>query len=249
MKLTFYIILIKIYINQINAHTWVDELSCSCPDTKGYPRNYLSRDQIADFDIANTHKILIRNDNSKLCSDRQSVNNNDINFPKLKCTPGSIVSFKYNPNGHISKDLCVADDPRGCNGQFGSMSYWYIASNKNIFPQELITRGQVNKNYGLNIDKSYDNKLSNIVSYRNRYDMNGSCKEDSDACVGSFRLPYDLLNHTDYQFVFYHVFDRNPFSADGEEYTTCFTIHSHYYDECVDKKTPNPKCNLRKEKK
>jgi len=239
LLITILILFNQFYLN--NSHTWLDQLSCSCPETTGYTRGYLGREMIPNiFDIYNTHQIQCRKAESPLCSPQQSQNFQYEKYPKLKCAPGSTVRFKYNPNGHISKDKCIEGDKRGCRGNLGPISYWYIASNKDIYPEELTIRGQINNNTGLNINSTYDKKLKNMISLRNSYDINGKCEEDCDACEGSFMLPMDLKNHTDYQFVFYHILDRNPFSMDGEEFTSCFTIHIHYYPECMPTPTPTP---------
>jgi len=235
-SLYFYIL---ININNVLGHTWVDSISCSCPNTIGYTRNYLSREDIEDFDRYNTYGIYDTNGDTPICSILQSENFNFKEFPKLRCAPGSDITLTYNPNGHISKDICIDNDPRECRGSISPMTYIYIASNKNIYPEELKTRSDVNTNTGLNINTDYDTKLSNIVKYRIPYDSYGTCKEDSEPCKITFQLPTDLLNHTDYQFIFYHIFNRNPFSEDIEEYTSCFTIHSHEFSECK----KNNKCN------
>ena len=251
MKL-FIITLILINLKYRESHTWLDSLSCSCRESTGYPRGYLNRSEMPDFDIYNTHKIDCRKAESPVCSPHQTHDFNYPKYPKLKCAPGSTVSFKYNPNGHISKDLCIQGDPRGCRGNLGPMSYWYIASNKDIYPEEIKNRSQLDSNTGLNINSSYDDNLHNIVSFRNSYDINGECKEDGEPCEGSFTLPKDLKNHTNYQFIFYHIFDRNPFAVDGEAFSSCFTVHSHYYPECMGPKptlaptlppTPGPHCD------
>lgn len=221
------------------SHTWVDRLECSCPENNvGYPRSYLGRQCINDFDTYNTFQIDCRKDSAAMCSPHQSINYNFDSFPKLKCAPGSTVSLYYNPNGHISKDPCIEGDPRGCRDELGPMSYIYIASNKDIYPDEIKTRDQIDQNTGLNLP-GYDDKLQNIIA-KFSYDADGTCQEDSDPCKISFKLPMDLKNHTDYQFVFYHVFDRNPFADEGEAYTSCMTIHSHMYEECSINTTPPP---------
>jgi len=222
MHSSFHFVLLLINVKNIISHTWIDSVSCDCPKSIGYTRNYLSRQDIADFDRYNTYGIYDRVDNVALCSPIQSENNNFDKFPKLYCSPGSLITLTYNPNGHISKDICAEGDPRGCRDNIGPMTYIYIASNKDIYPEELTRRGQVNSNSGLNINNTYDNNLFNIVKYRIPYDSYGTCIEDSEPCKISFQLPLDLLNDVDYQFVFYHIFDRNPYATNGEEYTSCF---------------------------
>jgi hypothetical protein len=231
------------YIIITDGHTWIDELSCSCPESIGYPRSYLGRESIPDtFDIYNTYNIG-KDENSNLCSPHQTRDFNYEKYPKLKCAPGSIVKFKYNPNGHISLDQFIPGDPRGSrpsNSLLPKISYWYIASNKDIYPNELIIRSDINENNGLNINSSYDNNLKNMISVRNPYDINGECS-DGQVCEGSFILPMDLKNHTNYQFIFYHILDRNPFSSTHEEFSSCMTIHIHYNKDCMKTTTQPPK--------
>ena len=238
------IILLLINFKYSKPHTWIDSLSCSCPEGNiGYTRGYLGRDDINEFDKYSTHEINCRDPNSLICSTHQSKNFQYKKYPKLICAPGSTVYIHYNPNGHISKDLCVPNDPRGCRGcrgELGPMSYWYIASNKNIYPNELKIRSDIDLNDGLNLNTEYDNKLRNIISYRNSYDVGGNCKEDSKPCKGSFILPTDLKNHTDYQFIFYHVFDRNPFAKHSEAFTSCFSIHIMHNKKCMNKQITIP---------
>lgn len=233
MNLLFLLIIVS--LNYTNSHTWIDRVECSCPEMNvGYPRSYIGRACLPDkFDIYNTYQVPGRNDNSPICSQHQSVQYQFENFPALKCTPGSKVTVYYNPNGHVSKDPCINGDPRPCRGNISPMTNVYILSNKNIFPEELKTRGQVNKNYNLATGTpEYDSKLFHVLA-KATYDGNGTCKEDSDPCHITFTLPMDLEIHTNYQFIFYHTFDRDPFSATGEEYTTCMTIHAHPFPECM----------------
>ena len=242
-------IYLLILLNQINysyQHTWIDKLECDCTGGIGYPRGYLGREFISDFDNYNTYQIQGRDPDALISSPHQRHNFNYPDYPKLKCAPGSKVSFWYNPNGHIAKDPYILHDPRGsrisddpclstnpqeCPTNLGPMTYWYIASNKDISPNELTYRKQVNTNQGLDLDETYHNNLHNIFSYKNSYDIDGTCKEDGEPCMGEFTLPTDLNNHTDYQLVFYWVFDRD-FRGVGEEYTSTFTIHIHDYPEC-----------------
>lgn len=241
MKIFTLILILFSKIYNINSHTWVDELSCSCPETIGYSRGYISRECLPDsFDEYNTYQIDCRKDEALICSPHQSKNFNYPEQPKLKCSPGSTVTLTYNPNGHISKDPCIEGDPRECRGNLSPMTYIYIMSNKDIYPEELKTRGDVDNNYGLaDYTPEYDANLKNVVA-KFSFDANGTCQEDGEPCKISFQLPMDLKNHTDYQFIFYHSFDRDPFSTTSETYTSCMTIHSHFHPECMNK--PGPHC-------
>lgn len=207
----------------VQGHSWIDELICECTGEVGYPRNFVSRVGRTDFDTIMTYRILGRNPDAPVCSAReQSSTEYTATFPKLKCPAGSIVRFKYNPNGHVMKDACLNGDPRGCGATVGDKvltktTSWSIHWDGK---QRLNTRKDINSIQKFNDDSG----LINFISKGNSFD-DGQCGEGrgNKPCEGTFRIPLDAPVGASKQFLWYWIFDRD-FNGSGEEYTKCFDI-------------------------
>lgn len=195
-----------------SAHTWLDKITCEATGAVGYPRNY-----VGHIDRAMTYKIEGRPADAPICGPNQQAAQNPTNFPRLACPAGSRVTFEYTPNGHVSVDQCIANDPRGCAPDgLARTTQWSV----HFAPGGLNTRSQVNTVAALN---DYTG-LQNVVG-TGSYD-DGQCGErrSGQPCKGSFTIPADLPAGSVNQFVWYWIFDRDP-NANGEEYTTCFDVN------------------------
>lgn len=191
-----------VYIALSHAHSWIDILECECPKTSGYPRNYQGREAIGrNFDLVMTHRIEGKSPAASSCSDTQLQQVYNPAFPQLSCPAGSKVTFRYNPNGHVTVD--PNPNPKT----------WSIHWNKD---GPIDTRSQL-----INGDE-----LINYVSKDNPFD-DTICGErngrSGQPCTGSFIIPADATPKS-YKFVWFWIFDRATGGA-GEEYTTCFDIN------------------------
>jgi hypothetical protein len=222
MNLFLYLNTLFFLYNTVSCHTWVSYLKCEDTGSIGYIRGYQSREQISDFDIYMTYLLEGRNKNDLICSPHQREDKYFPNFPKLSCPQGSKVLFEYNTNGHVITDQCLPGDPRGCkqNGHTAD-TYWSIHMNDHLYPNQLTTLGDVNNNPKFNDDSG----LINYITKRQKFNFNDACAhQSSESCIGEFIIPKDILPNRDYQFIWYHILDRN-YQAVGEYYTSCFDIN------------------------
>lgn len=218
MILTFYLLLFLIY--NIKAHTWIDFAICIDTGEIGYPRNYVDRTTVPNFDLYMTYLLEGRDPASPVCSPNQRNAIYSNRFPMLSCPAGSEVEIEYFTNGHTISDACLAGDPRPClpNGNPPD-TFWSIHTDRLIKPRKLAVLGDINSNIQFNDDSG----LINVISQRNKYNFNDACDDvSSQPCRARFRIPNDFSTDT-YEFIWYWIFDRN-FRANGEAFTTCFDI-------------------------
>jgi hypothetical protein len=222
MKMGLFTVTLFSILSLVKPHSWVNWLKCVDTGEIGYIREYQGRDQIQDFDIYMTYLIEGRNLNTNVCSVYQREDIYYPEYPKLSCPAGSIIQFEYNTNGHVITDQCLPGDPRGCkdNGNTAD-TFWAIFMNNQVYPNQLTTVGDVNTNPAFNDDSG----LINDIVKGQKFDFNGVCGDiSSQACVGEFKLPTDVVTDRDYQFVWYWQIDRN-YQATGEVYTSCWDVY------------------------
>lgn len=240
------ILLLLLFLKNINCHSWIDSITCYDTGSVGYIRNYDSRQNIPEFDRFMTYLLEGRNPNDRICSPNQRTNTYNSNFPRLTCFPGSRVGIVYNTNGHTFSDECLTGDPRGCkdNGLRAADTFYSIHMNNIIYPNQLNLVSDVNSNIQFNDDSG----LINDIARRQNYNFNGICdNQSSEPCYAEFTIPNDIIPNREYQFIWYWILDRD-YRATGEAYTSCWDINIIPRINVPTSPTPTPtrdNCNLR----
>jgi len=221
MKFELFVVSIFFCFYNVLSHTWIDRLTCEDTGEVGYIRNYQGRDQIQDFDLFMTYLLEGRNKYDNICSPHQRENNYYPNYPKLSCPAGSKVQFVYNTNGHTTESSIIGD-PRERNSNGGSTeTFWAIMMNNQVYPNQLFKLGDVNTNPQFNDESGL---INDIVKHQ-KFNFNDVCDNvSSQACIGEFTIPTNVITNRDYQFVWYWELDRDYMSS-GELYTSCFDIN------------------------
>ena len=97
---------------RVEAHSWVEQLMVIGPDgtfvgEPGYPRANILRSS-PDFNDPAMVNLLPANggtaitDTEPMCKESQATPNQSDGSPRLKAAPGSLVSLRYQENGHVT---------------------------------------------------------------------------------------------------------------------------------------------------
>ncbi|EQC26000.1 hypothetical protein SDRG_16147 [Saprolegnia diclina VS20] len=231
---TSILLLVSSFWLHVGAHSWLDAITCG--DKVGYARNFSSRDALLRdgliFDRFMTYRLENRNASQPLCAPTQRAPLQRASHPRLVCAPGDTVTFYYNENGHVTKDKCQPNDPRGCDGIYAKNTPWYIywdvSSDTSITTRNDTTRA---------LPLGRKTNTTRLVELGRGLFDDGLCGETSKygrprarqgrPCIGSFQLPpMNASNNSNsthvLSLVWHWVFDK--VYGVGEEYTTCFDI-------------------------
>lgn len=217
----FFLIIIGLLINiqNIAAHSWINDLKCYDNNGNfisiGYIRNYTE----INIDITQTKLLEGRNLNADIIVPYIYTDQ----YPMLQCCAGCTVIFTYNSNGHVSLDQFISTDPRQrniINGiPYSATTYYSIHWNNKT---ELLKRKDINTGTEFNNDSG----LINYITKHNSF-YDGICDDNANPrvpCIGNFTIPISAKNNTIYNYIWYWVSDRNVM-ASGEEYYSSFDIH------------------------
>ncbi|KAK7202465.1 hypothetical protein BZA70DRAFT_313189 [Myxozyma melibiosi] len=197
------------------AHSWIDILYATDPDTgtirsTGYIRNYQGH-----IDLDETYHLLDPTAASAVCASNQQTATYSSEYPMLTARPGDNITAHYEENGHVTLDS-LAPDYKPHPGYYA----WLWTGEPGT---ELTTVGEM---------LEVDNVLAGPFTFDD-----GKCAvaegnpfgagRTVQPCVATFWLPYGLVSGT-YSLVWAWHFPKIPACETGatlEFYTSCLDIY------------------------